>query len=573
MRFRDVVAVSAIGAALLAGDQPAAAAVALRVVAVTGEQAPGAPAGVTVAAFNRFSFNRLGQVAFSASLSDSAAYSAFLTDTSGAVHLIAKAGDPAPGLPSGQPLISVGTLALNNRGDFAFTGTATTGDVRFNPQNQGGLWASDGRGGISLLGGAGQGVPGYPGSGLYGQVFLNDAGTVGIDATIMDFGGSILYGSGLWATDASGVLAPLGADYGAQPWLGAASPIMNQLGEFAFFDGAIDLYGPRPDGTLGLILKNLSPVGMGATGKIDFYDPYAVALNDLGETAYRAGIIPNDPPLIATGIVVGPGTDGTPAIRVSETTQLPGAPTPDESQGFDNPLLNNAGDLLVIEPFQGLVIGFLQWTRQGYWLLDRSGNVTPLVVVTGPAPAEFAGETVLDVGPPALNNVGETVFMESVGTLPVVVGSNEITLPVATDVALLAFNRNGQSSVLIRQGDSVTVGPGDTRIVKDFGGPTQAGKWTAPLLNDAGNVAFEATFYDGSSALLVATIPQCADGIDNDGDGLVDWPADPDCLGPNDDAEYKPAHCGLGAELAAVLPLVMGLRSRVRRRLHASQAA
>ena len=31
--------------------------------------------------------------------------------------------------------------------------------------------------------------------------------------------------------------------------------------------------------------------------------------------------------------------------------------------------------------------------------------------------------------------------------------------------------------------------------------------------------------------------PGCADGIDNDGDGLVDYPADPGCFSPNDDDE------------------------------------
>jgi hypothetical protein len=31
--------------------------------------------------------------------------------------------------------------------------------------------------------------------------------------------------------------------------------------------------------------------------------------------------------------------------------------------------------------------------------------------------------------------------------------------------------------------------------------------------------------------------PQCSDGVDNDGDGLVDFPEDPGCIGPNDDSE------------------------------------
>ena len=34
--------------------------------------------------------------------------------------------------------------------------------------------------------------------------------------------------------------------------------------------------------------------------------------------------------------------------------------------------------------------------------------------------------------------------------------------------------------------------------------------------------------------------PQCSDGIDNDGDGLIDFPADPGCTSPEDDSENSP---------------------------------
>lgn len=48
--------------------------------------------------------------------------------------------------------------------------------------------------------------------------------------------------------------------------------------------------------------------------------------------------------------------------------------------------------------------------------------------------------------------------------------------------------------------------------------------------------------------------PQCNDGIDNDGDGLIDYPSDPGCAGfASNDFEVSRSSCGLGAELAAVL--------------------
>ncbi len=42
--------------------------------------------------------------------------------------------------------------------------------------------------------------------------------------------------------------------------------------------------------------------------------------------------------------------------------------------------------------------------------------------------------------------------------------------------------------------------------------------------------------------------PQCNDGLDNDGDTYIDWPADPECTGPDDDAELGTPACGDGAD-------------------------
>jgi hypothetical protein len=41
--------------------------------------------------------------------------------------------------------------------------------------------------------------------------------------------------------------------------------------------------------------------------------------------------------------------------------------------------------------------------------------------------------------------------------------------------------------------------------------------------------------------------PRCSDGVDNDGDGLIDYPDDPGCDDANDGDESNPAYCGLDA--------------------------
>lgn len=47
---------------------------------------------------------------------------------------------------------------------------------------------------------------------------------------------------------------------------------------------------------------------------------------------------------------------------------------------------------------------------------------------------------------------------------------------------------------------------------------------------------------------VVAPLPICSDALDNDGDGLVDFPADPGCSGPEDIDETDPAICSDGKD-------------------------
>lgn len=101
------------------------------------------------------------------------------------------------------------------------------------------------------------------------------------------------------------------------------------------------------------------------------------------------------------------------------------------------------------------------------------------------------------------------------------------------------------------------------------------------------------------AAALAASAPRCANGVDDDGDGLTDFPADPGCRDPvwdvedpacqngvDDDGDGGIDHdgvppdeacvgapwrrsetgCGLGSELALALPLLAALRQRRRPR-------
>ena len=76
--------------------------------------------------------------------------------------------------------------------------------------------------------------------------------------------------------------------------------------------------------------------------------------------------------------------------------------------------------------------------------------------------------------------------------------------------------------------------------------------------------------FGSTSSVLQSTLafcgPECSDGIDNDGDLLVDFPADLQCNAATDALENPPlTRCGLGAELVALLPPLLWLRGRRRR--------
>lgn len=68
-----------------------------------------------------------------------------------------------------------------------------------------------------------------------------------------------------------------------------------------------------------------------------------------------------------------------------------------------------------------------------------------------------------------------------------------------------------------------------------------------------------------SEGLGIVETPLCANGLDDDGDGLVDWPDDPECVRQYGHSE-RHLRCGLGAELGLGLALWLAGWLAARRR-------
>ncbi|RIL08025.1 MAG: hypothetical protein DCC71_00810 [Proteobacteria bacterium] len=146
------------------------------------------------------------------------------------------------------------------------------------------------------------------------------------------------------------------------------------------------------------------------------------------------------------------------------------------------------------------------------------------------------------------------------------------TTPALADVTLQCTLRPACSNGLDDDGDGLVdagVDPGCT----GESDPSETSVCSDGVDNDGdGLVDFPADpgCLDAHAAL---ENPRCDDDLDNDGDGFIDWDGgagggtpDPHCQGVGSRKRENPQTCGLGAELALLLPLfALGAR-RARRR-------
>ena len=154
----------------------------LELVGRRGSSMPGLPAGVVNFTMEEAGLNDAGQTVFYANLSGSGVNNSnnqsVWSDVSGSLALVARKGDPIPGMPG----VSFGNLnftdAINNAGQTAFVAGLSNDDSEFDQES---LWLAD-SGNLTLLARRGTQAAGMPSGVLYDQIGywakLNDAGQV-----------------------------------------------------------------------------------------------------------------------------------------------------------------------------------------------------------------------------------------------------------------------------------------------------------------------------------------------------------------------------------------------------------
>jgi hypothetical protein len=130
---------------------------ALALVAREGSQAPGTPAGANFGGFGATLLNASGQLAFGGSLQHGSGGVGSSNDAgiwstgSGELALVARSGSQAPGTPAGASFYAFVDLALNAGGRTAFAAELQIGEGGVLESNDRGVWAENAAGALTLV--------------------------------------------------------------------------------------------------------------------------------------------------------------------------------------------------------------------------------------------------------------------------------------------------------------------------------------------------------------------------------------------------------------------------------------
>ncbi len=512
----------------------------LRTVALSGTHAPGTPAGVNFSNFNFSRFiitpvlNNAGQTAFSGSLTgpgvDSTNERGIWSEGGGSgLALVARSGNQAPGTPEGVHFRSLSTPALNNAGQTAFWGGLTgTGDST----NDRGIWSEGGGSGLALIAREGNAAPGTP-EGVHFRFSsrsridlnppLNNAGQTAFWGFLTGTGVDGTNDRGIWSEGGGSGLALVAREGNAAPGtpegvhFGFSSreshrinPSLNIAGQTAFWGF---LTGPGVDSTnnsglwsegggsgLALVARegNQAP---GTPEGVHFgFNGMTPALNNAGQTAFWGFLTGNEVDgTNNTGIWLEGGGSGL-ALVARKGNQAPGTP---EGVHFSSlstiPVLNNAGQTAFSGSLTGTGVDGLNfglWSEgggSGLALVARSGNQ---------APGTPEGVHFRSFSTPALNNAGQTAFSGSLtGT----------GVDGTKDVGIWAEDPLGVLTLIAREGDLLDIDDGPTTDFRTishlrFVSGSRNKNGGSSGFNDLGQLAFLATFTDGTGGVFVSNL-------------------------------------------------------------------
>jgi hypothetical protein len=574
------------------------AVVPVRTVALSGQPAPGTIAGADFASFRFPSMDASGRVAFAATLAGPSVGttndSGIWSEGTGSLTLVAREGSAAPGTDAGVNFgdFLFGAPVINDSGRTAF-GARLSG-VGVTAGNEFGIW-SEGSGALTLVVRRGNPAPVTPPGATFdafaGPLF-NAAGQTAFRGDLTGTGVTGFNDRSMWLED-HGALMPVAREGDAAPGTEAGTnlgslyeTVLNSAGQLAFLSDLIISGVPRLSAAVWSggpgALKVVARRGNAAPGTdVNFISFGFPAITNAGRTAFYArlatasgddGIWSEGPgvlTLVARTGIEAPGA----GAGINFGLTFPGF-------SFGDPVLNGAGHTAFTAGLSGA--GVDPTNDTGLWS-EGSGALKLVAREGSPAPGTPAGVNFGDMEPFqnglefVLNGAGQTVFAVMLTGPAVTAGVN--------DRALLAeVGPGGALALIARTGDTMEVAPGDLRTLSSLGYRDFSGleDGRGPGFNDAGQVAFSATFTDGSSGVFVSIGPDAeGDGVNDAFDNCPDTPnadqadADGDRIGdacetaaPNPDGAAGCGACGPGmATVMATAVSMLVMRGRSRRRV------
>lgn len=500
--------------------------VSYRLVARSGQRAPGTNANIVFGDFGFPSINSLGQTAFDASLygvgiSEHSATGVW-SEAAGSLQLTVRGQTQAAGVGAGLVFTpTFDSVTLADSGVVAFAGHLLGPGVT--TSNDDGIWTS-GLGTQTLVIREGDPAPGLAGGAAYlpkPPISMNRSGQLAFLRSVVGPGGTPLpVNQAIWSTS-SGSLLLVASDGlkapGTGPGVnfqsfGSRPPNINDLGRTAFLasvagPGVItninhegiwfEGWGGAPGLALAVRAGDAAP---GAGAGVTFVNLRNPSVNNAGQMVFLSSLRGSSVNgSNASGIWAG--SAGALELVARAGDSAPGISGEAQFSAFSSaPVINGAGRVAFAANLEGE--GITAANSRGIWsdglgplaLVARTGDTAP---GTGPA------MTFLHVDTPIINGAGQVAFRGLVS------GSGV----VGNQTGIWATDRNGILHLVIRTGALFDFDPDpnvvDLHIVNEVWFNDRSGGEDGMLMsfNAAGQLVFRAASGTGANGVFVATVP------------------------------------------------------------------
>jgi hypothetical protein len=515
----------------------------VRTVAISAQTVAGNEAAGALARFDaKPVIDGAGRVAFLAATGDSFEMSSVWIEANAGPRLVAQANDTAP--TTNAVFAEFGDLTLTDGGIVSFKALLTGPTVTV--ENRESIWL-DRDGQLTLVARGGAEAPDPAKARRFlrfeSPAAVNGDGRVAFFARTRDKELEIVQDSGFYALGPLGLQAIAAA---ASPAIGdepgvvfhaqsfeapfADDPVVNATGA-TIFRGFIagpgvdetnlnGLWMYKPESGLSLLLRG-GDAAAGIEGATFISFPAIPTINNASDTAFLAFYHPAS----AAASIESPGSspDSSTAqtsIHLGLWLRRPsgelqslfklGDPAPSiagDAHFVDvfDPVMNEAGRIAILAAIDGAAV--TPTSEVGLWSSGLSADGSLQLVARQGDVAPGGSGTIFGVFlEPSMNGAGQTAFMAT---------GYDPTIPpgMSQSVGIWGEDRSGALRLVVESGQLLEVSPGDLREIASVSFTSETGGEDGKPrgFNDAGLLAFHATFVDGSSGIFVSnalTVPE-----------------------------------------------------------------